>query len=377
MGKLKIAYLIDTISCDTAGTQKQLLEIVSRLDKDRFEPFVICLWESPWMKQHELPCQSFVLEFAGFLKPNILRVVRRLDCLIRDLRIDLLQTFFVESLFIAYLAIVFGDSKVVMISSRRDMGLGSEPWYHRCFDLLLPIVNRRFDGIVANGTNVMQYVKAKEKVPLHKIRVIRNGVSVPERLDPEPDIFSFNKADFWIGVTASLTPVKRIDVFLRAIARLKLIQEGIDFRAVVIGAGPERERLQAEAEALGVGHLVYFVGEVHNVNAYLQRLNIGVLCSDREGFSNSVLEYMACALPVVATSVGGNTELVDDTNGICVPSGDPDALAEAMRRLAVDRSLRDDMGKRSLEKIRNSHSWERSITEWKTYYEEMIGAHPC
>ena len=373
MSKIKIAYLIDTIYSETAGTEKQLIGIIERLDKDTFEPYLICLWSSPWMRKNKLPCEVFVLDYNGFIKLSFMRVMKRLIALLRRQRFNIVQTFFKDSIFIGYLGKLLSSTKPVLLSSRRDIGLGSEaPWYHALYRLALPVANKYFEGIVANGKNVRDYVAQREKVPLSKIMLIHNGIAIPSHVESKPSIFKDIRAELWIGITANLKPAKRIDVFLKALAHLKTICNTIDFKALILGEGAERERLQNIAKELDLLSTVHFIGEVTNVNAYLQGLDIGVLCSDREGFPNSILEYMACSLPVVATAVGGNTELVDHTNGFCVPPGNPVALAECLARLAVSSELRKEMGCKSLEKVRRYYSWDRIIREWESHYRWLL-----
>jgi glycosyltransferase involved in cell wall biosynthesis len=371
--KIRIAYLIDTIERDTTGTEKQLLEVIRRLDRRRYEPRLVCLRESHWMRDNELPCDVNVLGYNGFLKKDIARVVGRLSRFIDAWNITVLQTFFVESIFIGYLSSFLTKHRPVMLASRRDMGLGNEPSYHKYFNLLLPFVNRRFDGIVANGNKVMSHVMEKEHVRAGNIRVIYNGVAMPNGARSTPDIFRGTPGNtLWIGIAASLTPVKRIDVFLKAMELLMSRNGAARFKAVILGDGPEKERLRQLADRSGLGSCVHFQGSVKNVTDYLLNLDIAVLCSDKEGFSNAILESMACRLPIVATAVGGNTELVDEENGICIPPGDPEALANALETLAADRTLRDRMGAASFEKILTRYSWERSIGELEAYYEELV-----
>ncbi|MCI5119825.1 MAG: hypothetical protein D3908_01270, partial [Candidatus Electrothrix sp. AUS4] len=178
---IRLAYLIDTISCDTSGTEKQLLEIIERIDKKRFIPHLVCLRESDWMREHSLPCPYTVLAYNGLLKMSLPRVVNKLRRVIVDQKIQLVQTFFEDSIFVAWLATGLGRRNVVLLSSRRDMGLGqgNHPWYHQLFGVLLPFVNKSFDGIVANSYQVREYVTKREKTPQKKIEVIYNGVSFP------------------------------------------------------------------------------------------------------------------------------------------------------------------------------------------------------
>lgn len=373
---INIAFLIDTISCDTAGTQKQLLETIRRIDKQKFKPLLVCLWRSEWMDRYNLPCEYMVLGYSGFLKWNFPRVVRRLANLIDEGKIDILQTFFEDSIFVGFLAKLLVRNKFILLSSRRDMGLGKEnqPWYHALFVLALPWVNRYFNGIIANCEAVRQYVTKRERTSVTEIKVIRNGVDVPTRSVRRPILFDTVQVRcVWVGFVASLTPVKRHDLLVHAVAELKDKEDGEKIQVVLLGEGPEYKRLKHLTVALGVENIFYFVGAVNDVASYLYHLDIGVLCSDREGLSNAILEYMACGLPVVATSVGGNMELVDSKNGICCPKGDYHAFAEALLKLVKNEKLRGEMGVASLRKIDRFFSWKKTMLELEGYYAEIMG----
>ncbi len=373
MNKIKVAYLIDTIASSTAGTERQLIETIGRLNRVRFEPLLICLYKSSWMESNSLPCETVTLEYKGFIKPNFTRIIRQLGDVIRQEGVQLLQTFFEDSIFVGLLAASLSGAHPLLLSSRRDVGMGKgRPWYHALFKSMLPLANKGFDGIVCNSSNVKEFVAAKERISKDRIKVIANGVNVPACLEPEPDLFRRFQSNLWIGIVANLKAVKRIDVFLKALNILRGAPSAAGLRGAIIGDGPERSRLMDLSEDLGLASCVHFMGSVENVTPYVQRLDIGVLCSDREGLSNAILEYMACGLPVVATSVGGNPELVDESNGFCIPAGDPAALARALERLAGDEELRKLKGRHSLEKVVGSYSWERSVRELEAYYEALL-----
>jgi glycosyltransferase involved in cell wall biosynthesis len=377
MTKVRIGYVIDTVSCDTAGTQKQLIEMLTRLNRANFEPYLICLWKSLWMEANPLPCETFVLGYEGFLKGSFARVLCRFRKLISDKEFDIIQTFFEDSIFVTYLATLFARAQVLRLSSRRDMGLGKNtPWYHSIYRVALPLVNRSFDGIVANCEGIRKFVIKREKVPAHKVKVIYNGIGIPGQASGQPEIAKEWGQDLRIVLVANLTPVKRVDVLLEALAHLRSMIPGVQFRAVILGDGPEKGKLTGLSCDLGLNRHVRFMGAVRDVTAYLQHADLGVLSSDKEGFSNAILEYMACSLPVVATAVGGNVELIDSTNGLLVPPGDPKAMGEAIATLYRDKPLRSAMGRHSLEKVKAGYSWERAMVELETYYLDLLSKAP-
>lgn len=372
----QIAFLIDTIACDTAGTQKQLLETIRRFDTHVIRAHLICLWESDWMRRNALPCEHTVLHYKGFLKPSFPVVLYRLLGIIRRHRFQIVQTFFEDSIFVGYLAGILSWPKPLLLSSRRDMGLGdaNQPWYHKLYELALPVVNRSFAGIVTNSAQIKAYVVKREKTPAAKIKVIYNGIEMPSGAEQRPRLLETHKADIWLAVVASLTPVKRHDLLLYAMALLKRAAPGVCVKTLLLGEGQEKSRLIHLARQLGVEFEVVFAGAVENVADYLRYMHIGVLCSDREGLSNAIMEYMACGLPVVATAVGGNVELVDESNGICVPPGDPEALASALHRLIADQVLRKKLGRESYLKLVRNYSWPKTISDLQAYYQALIAS---
>jgi len=324
------------------------------------------------MRENELPCPYTILDYNGLLKISLPGVLKRLRKLIVEEDFQILQTFFEDSIFVAWLATRFIGHDIVLLSSRRDMGLGegNQPWYHRVYGLLLPLINRDFDGIVANSQQVKSYVANREKAHSDKIEVIYNGVDLPNQPDP-PQIHNQSKnGEIIIAIVASLTPVKRHDVLIEAVSLIKpqLFGTRTNIKVIALGQGPEKERLEFLTRQLQVNDLFHFQGAVTNVSDYLSYVDIGVLCSDREGLSNAILEYMASGLPVVATEVGGNIEMVSDLNGRCVPADDPDALACALCELILDRQKRERMGGVSRKKVLEDFSWQRSLDHLESYY---------
>ena len=369
-----MAYLIDTIASDNAGTEKQLIETIRRIDRTSFEVSLICLWESDWMRNNKLPCPCLVLGYQGFFSLSFPIVIRRLAQIVAEKRIQIIQTFFEDSIFVAWIGSLFTKQRTVLLSSRRDMGLGNQnqPWYHKIYTLLLPFVNKRFTGIIANSKQVRKYAARREKISVNKIKVIYNGVTIPERPRYIPSIFRKNDGDIWIGLVASLTPVKRHDLLIKAYTIIKTAIPKSKIQILFLGEGKERDKLENLVKRLQVEKNIHFAGVVKDVAAYLYQLDIGVLCSDREGLSNAILEYMACALPVVATKVGGNTELVDKENGICVLPDDVEALAKALSQLIENEDMRKKMGTASLAKTKRYYSWHRSMAELESYYKTLV-----
>ena len=365
---VRVALVIDSIAGDTSGTERQLLGLIERLDRARIEPLLVVLSSSRWLETHTPSCAVEVLGYRGLLKPSLPRVVSALARLLRDKQIDVVLTFFEDAMFVGLLGVWWSRAHPVLMQSRRDIGMGNaRPWYHALFDAARVVLADRFDAVVVNGEAVKRWVADSDGVPPARIRVIRNGVELLG-----PSAVDFPLADqpgtIWFGITANLKPIKRIDVLIEALARLDR-QVSWEWQCVVMGEGPERERLSHLIQQRGLVGRVHLVGSVHDVRSYLQRVDIAILCSDREGLSNAILEYMTLSKPIVATDAGACSELVDEDNGLLVPPGDPVTLAAALMRLGSDRVLRDRMGQGSYKRACEQFNWALAVEQWSSLFE--------
>ena len=188
-----------------------------------------------------------------------------------------------------------------------------------------------------------------------------------------------------IGIVGRLTEIKNHQMFLNVVARLKEIDPACwrqgEVRFIVIGDGALRETLEAQSEAFGLDKDVIFVGTRKDPEYFYPALDVVALTSRNEGTPLTLIEAMANARPVVATSVGGVVDLLGDVveegpyqvcrRGIAVPPGDEKAFVTALSRIIRDRSLRQEMGERGLEFVEVNYSKERLFEDIKGLYAEL------
>jgi glycosyltransferase involved in cell wall biosynthesis len=184
-----------------------------------------------------------------------------------------------------------------------------------------------------------------------------------------------------IGMAANLRPIKRADILIRAFSMIS--ERHPDARLVLVGShhnpSPRGcsmlEYLEALAGRLGVLERIIFIGSVDNAEPYISRFTVGVLCSESEGFSNSLIEYMQAGLPVICTDTGGNGELIEDgINGFLVPVGDVDRLADRLVKVLSDSAMARRLGEAARDTAR-SYSVSRMIDEQMTCYDEVLSAY--
>jgi glycosyltransferase involved in cell wall biosynthesis len=141
---------------------------------------------------------------------------------------------------------------------------------------------------------------------------------------------------------------------------------------VLVGDGPLRQEFETECQALEMGERVRFLGDVRDIPAILASLDVSIVPSDSESLSNVILESMAAGLPVIATRVGGNPELVNDDRGILVPGGDVDALVNAISQLLENVRLRESLGRTAKAFAREYFSAENVTAQYEALYSETL-----
>lgn len=189
-----------------------------------------------------------------------------------------------------------------------------------------------------------------------------------------------------IGIVGRLTEIKNHQMFLNVVWRLKLIDPALRrqgaVRFIVIGDGGLRQTLEMQAQQLDVDRDIIFVGGRKDPEYFYPALDVVALTSRNEGTPLTLIEAMANARPVVATSVGGVVDLLGDVvedgpyqvcrRGIAVPLGDEDAFAEALSRIIRDRSLQQELGERGLEFVEVNYSKERLFEDIKGLYSDLL-----
>ena len=347
--KTKVLYIIDYLSIG-GGTERQMRELVMHLDRDQFEPTLVTLRELNVLNLpgHVNPnCEHFCLELPRLASPKTVTALFRLVRFLRQNRFDIVHTFFQDGNIMGVLAGALAGTKSIIVS-RRDIG----HWYTPRKLFWLRQVNRLADYFLVNSDAVKQAVVKHEKARPERIKVIRNGFfDIP---DDRPSAIDRTRLGIpadshLVGIVANLGKVKRIDNFIRIAAA------AADKKAhfLVIGAGRDREALLEQARQAGLGERFQIMHTLENVFDYMKLFDVGLLTSDAEGLSNTLIEYQMCGKPALAFDVGGNREVIQDgKTGYLLAPGDLVGMVRRLDALLVDESLRTTMGA-------NAASWAR------------------
>ena len=257
-----------------------------------------------------------------------------------------------------------------------DLG-GSNKKYQWVRRLYRPFVNY----YIALSRDLEQYLTNTVGVAQGKVVQIYNGVdaqrfsvTTPRRMIPGSP---FNDPDLWLlGTVGRMQTVKNQTDLTRAfILALELVPElRRSLRLVMIGEGPLRGQSQALLDQAGCADFAWLPGERNDIPDVLNGLDCFALPSLAEGISNTILEAMASGLPVIATDVGGNGELVEsEKTGVLVPAGNIESLAEKIVMLAQKREKARNMGHAGRQAVEQKFSLTAMVRRYQNLYDECLG----
>ncbi len=208
------------------------------------------------------------------------------------------------------------------------------------------------------------------KITDNKIFQIYNGV--------DTNIFYPHEVDksnnqIIIGSVGRLAAIKNYQLLIKAYSKLLQVYHDIDLRLIFVGDGPEKINLISLSEELGISDKVKFYGNRNDIPDLLRKIDIFVLPSLGEGVSNTILEAMSTSLPIVASEVGGNVELVNNgVNGFLFHDDDQESLCGALKLLIDEPNLRRKMGKESLNSVLDSFQWDITVSKYMQNYDELL-----
>lgn len=372
---IKIAFIIDFIWTPAAGSESQLLLLLKNLDRSKFDPTLCVLRSTEWIENEFDLCPTYLVGIDSFKKPGALLKFWKFSRFLAREGFDIAQTHFADSNRFGVAAAKLAGVKKI-ISTRRNQG-----FLCRQEILTLKLVNLSVDCFITNSLSTSEWLPTVEGIPKGKITVIYNALDLDAvKKVSENSRYALRNSlgipqhAFVAGIVANPRPVKRIDLFVRA-ARLVKNQRP-DAYFVVVGSlvsdAMEVHKLRCLIEELGLGDSLYFLGERRNAYELLSAFDVGVLTSLSEGFSNSLIEYVASGLPAVTTDVGGAREVVTSgVNGYVVPVNDYEALAESILNVAKGSLKEQDLFLKQQEAL-EMFSLNKSIQSYEKLYTDLV-----
>lgn len=367
-GSIKLIQILTGLGI--GGLENVVIELVSNLDRRRYES-IVCSLDRNETRAGELEKMGIKIIYMD-RKPGIDYFLPfRLAKVFKEEKIQIVHTHNSTCYFYGILAAIlakipilihtehgrnFPDKKITMAINR--------------------LLSWKVDRIITVSNILRHLLNRYEKISLEKIQVVSNGINSKFFTNNynKAEIkkrFGFNQEDRLIGIVARLYPIKDHRCLFNAFCFL--IKEFPEARLLVIGDGPERGRLEQLALDLKIDKKIIFLGNRQDVPDLLSVLDIFVLSSQNEGMSLTLIEAMASSLPIVATNVGGNSELIKDgVNGTLVSSGNPLSLSQAIIQLLNDGPKARRMGNAGRRVFEELYTVNKMVRNYERIYEYFI-----
>ena len=329
-GPLRVLFVATELF--VGGEEMLLVDLIRRLDRDRFAPEICCLKQLGPLGEElaeEVPAHT------GLLRNKFdVRVLGRLTKLLRDRRIDALVTVGTggDKMFWGRLSAWRAGVKVV-ISAIHSTGYPCRvEWSNK---VLAPLN----DAFIALADHHAEHLIREEGCPADKVRIIANGVDT-DRFRPRPLDTQLRQelglpADApVVGIVAQLRPEKNHTLWLNVASRVR--EQIPATRFLVVGDGPLRSEIEATAESLGMTPYVHFAGRRTDIPEMLSAMDLFLLTSLCEASPVSIMEAMAAGKPVVSTDVGSIREtLIEGKTGFLAASGDEELLTHLTSTISL------------------------------------------
>ncbi len=368
--KIKIVHVLH--SFEVGGLENGVVNLINHLDWDVYSHTVCCITRSGALVGRLRREDVSIIELekaAG----NDWWLPIRLARVLRALNPDIVHTRnwgTVDGILAGRLAgvpvVIHGEHghTVLEVDGRnRKRRLGRRA--------LSPFVDR----FVTVSDSLRDWLHHAVGIAREKLTTIYNGVDLArfDRVDSPEAVRSkhgFTREDLLVGTVGRLDPIKDQESLIRAVGRL--LGDHPHLKLVVIGDGPCYSTLQALIHQLDAADRVFLLGEREDVPEVLQALDVYVLPSISEGMSNTILEAMAVGLPVIATRVGGNPELVlDGSTGFLVPRQTPEALADALQTYMATPALRRQHGAAGRQRVQQAFSLQTMVRAYDATYTSL------
>jgi len=377
-GRIGVAFLIRSLN--RGGAERQLATLAGGLDPEAFDVTVLTFYPGGPVWDELQQCPSVRLRSLSKTgRWDVLGFSRRLRTALKQVRPHILHCYMTEpSIFGLLVGRVTRIPAIVWGIRASNMDLAAYGAVHEVSFKLMAGLSRFADLIIGNSESGRRHHLQRGFSPRAFV-TIPNGIDT-DRFRPSAAhrraaraAWGIKEDDIVVGVAARLDPMKGYPVLLRAAAGV--LRQCPRVRFVCLGGGPAayQTEFRQMAEALGIGACVLWLGECGDMPSLYPGFDIA--CSSSvfgEGFSNSIAEAMACAIPCVVTDVGDSGRIVGDT-GLVVPPADPDALTEAI--LALVRSgaeARGALGRRARARIVSSFGVRIMIERTSACYRMLI-----
>jgi glycosyltransferase involved in cell wall biosynthesis len=371
-----VLFLIDQLR-EAGGAERMLLNTIRWLPREHFRCSLITFKIDESLELFKnLPCPHFVFPLRRTYDWNAFQIARKLREFIRKENVQIVHTFHETSdLWAGLIAKMSGD--LALVSSRRDMGILRSPKHNVGYRLM----NSKFDLVLTVSEEVRRFCIERDHLLPGKVATLWNGLEL-DRIPPKNGMGTLRSS---LGVAVS-TPVIATVGHVRRVKGIDVLVETAGIVAkkfpeavfLIVGRNaesPYSQELATRIQELGIQRNVRFYGETEAISPLLRMCDIFFLPSRSEGFSNALIEAMACSLPCVATRVGGNAEAVEESqSGYLVDNEDAKTAAERIMQLLENPDAAKRMGLAGREIVERKFTANVMIDQLTGHYDRLLAA---
>ncbi|MGE4283447.1 MAG: glycosyltransferase [Clostridia bacterium] len=354
---IRILYLLN--HAGKGGTEQYVRTLTEAFHGKKAECFFAYNEEGLLVQQMQ---KRGIQTFKIYMKhPFDLEAAKKLSVLCKELKINIIHTQFLRENYIAILSRIFNPKVQVVYTNHFIL-------YNNAVQKMTNRLLTSFEKAAAAVCNKGKEVMISNGIPQQKIKVIFNGVKYEEvdssRISTIREEFGIENDTFVFLSLSRFSPEKGLDFLLKSIEKLKQFSQ-VKFKCLMVGDGPLFEETKRLVEQLRLDQDVIFTGFRTDVENIIMGSNLFINSSSNEALSFAILEVLAKGVPVIATDVGGNSDIINKENdcGLLVPFGDEKVMAEAINRMMTDKELYDGFCKNAPNVIKEKFNIEIMVKE--------------
>lgn len=362
MRKKHIIYAIPSL--EVGGAQKLLIDIITNIDREKYEVKVLTILDKKWSGFINLAIENDI-EIIPICKK--LNIFSKVYAIIKAIQIflvykpDIVHTH-LNSIIYVLPAVLFSKVKVRIHTFHSMADRSLRGFYGTALRIAMKYMKFIPVGV---GNTVCNSISKTYGIKKEQIHCIFNGVNTV-RFSPRTEYNEASTSLIRLVNVGSIYHVKNPKLLIESF--YSALKECPDVTLTMVGDGEEREAIEKLVANLGIKDKVNLVGNQENVETYLKNADIYISASNVEGVPLSVLEAMACGLPVISTKAGGVIDIVTDgESGILVKVGNKEELKNAIIRLCKDAILRKEISKKALEESRK-YSIKNTVRKYEEIY---------
>lgn len=367
--KTKIMHVV--LEMDLGGLQRIVNLLIKKSNKEQFIPYLCCLdrgglfyeqISSDSIKKYVLGRKPVPFDFRMFVK---------LVKIIKENRIDIIHSHNGCSMYAALAGRMCGVKGVIHTDHGR---LVPDRPTAILEDRLASYLMDRFIGV---SEGLTEYLASTVKIRRKSLATIINGVdsnkftplNSKEKYARRLEL-GFDPDAMIIGTICRLDPIKNLNTLIDSVPSIS--RNIPNCQIVIVGDGLEEKRLRERVRRLNIDTKVVFSGRVADVERLLPVFDLYVNTSISEGTSVTILEAMSCGLPIVASSVGGNVKLINNSNGVLFPFDRADLFQESIISLLNNPKALESMGRQSRDSVKQRFSFDQVVEHYTKLYLALV-----